>query len=329
MTDRKPAFFVDVNFQHAIWLGFLLIAICSGAATASFERKVGSEISLGKNLVGEECRAVLERQKDKYDYTRHRVYCGAWDEPSATVNSWTFRKSNTNAWWRDRQDYWWRPYIDGKYICEAGEDSEILDAVHVATLDCTTRTGEFPYKAYVGKIDSRIFFVDYIPANANVVATLSGIVSDKISPQNIEIGSKSRLVAALQDQANNGGRIFYGAGAYGEFVAAFELGRILNHAYEPRRAIAAFNRALEKHAEIFGPGAPSSGAILARIGNDYRNLGDYATSERYLRPLYSKGRYLFTRKRRHAKDPSGFTACGVLKHDPKGCRRRKQYSGPC
>lgn len=263
-------------------LTILVFCLSVSTGNASFDRKVGSEIYLGTNLVGEQCRAVLERQREKYDYSRHRVYCGAWEEASATVNSWTFKKQRTNSAWRDRQEYWWRPYIDGKYDCVAGQDSEILDDVHIATLDCKTRDGGFDYKAYVGKIDRRIFFVDYIPANANVVATLSGIVSDVVEPDNIEVGSKSRLVAALEEQAASGEFSFYGAGAYGGFKAAFELGRILNHAHEPARAIAAFKKALSYHEQIFGEGAPSSGAVLARIGNDYRNLGDLETSLSYL-----------------------------------------------
>lgn len=252
----------------------ILGAFClSDPAIAEWSRKVGAEIDLGENLVGETCRAVLERHDDDYDFAKHRIYCGAWAEPSGTVNSWTFRRNRTNAAWRDRRKYWWRPDMDRHHLCTAGEDSEILDDVHIATLDCVTREGGFPYAAYVGKIGKRIFFVDYIPANANVAATLSGIVSDRIDASERAQGSASRVVTGLTSRAENDPNLLYGANDYAGYKDNFELGRLLNHAKEHAAAVAAFRRALGYQQRLLGKDHSATGGTIARIGNDLRNQG--------------------------------------------------------
>lgn len=246
-------------------------------AQAEWSRKPGTELALGRNLAGEECRAVLERHDDDYDFAKHRIYCGAWTEPSGTLNSWTFKRNRTNRDWRDRRKYWWRPDIDRRFHCEAGDDSEILDGVNVATLNCITRTGGFPYLAYVGKIGRRVFFADMIPANTNVVATLSGIVSDKIEATEIEAGSTSRLVTALRTRAEGEAGLFYAADAFAGFSENYRLGRLLNHAKEHAAAVRAFTRALGYQESLLGIGHSATGETIARIGNDLRNQG--------LRPL--------------------------------------------
>ena len=264
LPSRKVARFLSA---------FLPLLIVAPPAQADWSRKVGTEVSLGKNLVGEECRAVLERHDTDYDFAKHRIYCGAWAEPSGELNSWTFKRNRTNRDWRDRQKYWWRPSIDRRFDCRAAEDSEILDGVNVAMLDCRTRTGGFAYLAYVGKIGKRIFFADFIPANANVVATLSGVVSDKIAAQETQVGSTSRLVAALRSRTVNEPGILYAADAFAGFGENYKLGRLLNHAKEHAAAVRAFTRALGFQRDLLGDTHSSTGETIARIGNDLRNQG--------------------------------------------------------
>ncbi len=271
---------------------FLALFSTFGAAHADWTRKVGAEIDLGPNLVGERCRAVLERYDTDYEFAKHRIFCGAWSEPSGELNSWTFRRNRTNSAWRDRTKYWWRPSINRRHDCEPGEDSEILDGVHVATLDCTTREGGFPYAAYVGKIENRIFFADFIPANANVIATLSGIVSDAINATEIDRGSVSRIVAGLKTRAESDPSLLYGADDYSGYRENFRLGRYLNHAKEHGAAVAAFQRALRHQQRLLGNEHSATGGTLARIGNDLRNWGrDSEAEEMFDRAeaLISKG----------------------------------------
>lgn len=264
-------------FSIQRWLSFsfftLILLVPASEAAADWKRKVGTEVRLGKNLVGEECRAVLERHDTDYDFAKHRIYCGAWTVPSGELNSWTFRRNRTNRAWRDRQKYWWRPSIDRRFNCQEADDSEILDSVNVAMLECTTRTGGFPYMAYVGKIGKRVFFADFIPANANVIATLSGVVSNKIEATEIEAGSASRLVTALKSRTESEAGLLAAANAFSGFNENYKLGRLLNHAKEYAAAVQAFTRALEFQRDLLGHGHSSTGETIARIGNDLRNQG--------------------------------------------------------
>jgi len=268
-----------IALAKASAVGAVLAGLAAAPAAAFYQEDLGAVIPLGENLVGEDCRAVLDRFNDtKYKYNRHRIRCGAWEEQSGTVSSWIDDSGGRSVReWRDRDRYWWRPYIDRFNDCDEDEYRPLAYGITASHLTCTTRDGGFPYMAFVARDNDVIVFADFIPANAEVVERLTAVLTENVAPdasQETDL-SGSEMISALRARIEaDPGQLFSG-GAYARYKTLMDVGLKLDHSRDQQGSADAYREALQLLEELKGVGHPATGAPLAKLANAYRQGGQY------------------------------------------------------
>ena len=148
-------------------------------AVAPSGRTDGVSLKVGENTVGEACRTVSAKPVAKLPQgtSLFQIYCGEWEQPSATI----YRTTETGSVKALATQSWWRTQLDTTFNCQPPLQTSILDDIAVTALDCSFRVGGWPSQALVTRLDEYVFFADGLPATHPVVERTIGVLSGKMT----------------------------------------------------------------------------------------------------------------------------------------------------
>lgn len=160
------------------FLTTVLLVGCQTAGTLTGKTD-GISLKVGENAIGESCRAISAKPDTNLPQgtSIFQVFCGEWEQPSATIYRTTemgsIKALATRSWWRTR--------LDTTFNCEPPLQTSMLDDIAVTALDCSFRVGGWPNQALVTRLGEYIFFADSLPATYPVVERTIGILSGKMT----------------------------------------------------------------------------------------------------------------------------------------------------
>lgn len=140
----------------------------------------GRQFEVGANRRGDPCtlygRSAPARIAEA-GAAYFSLQCGSWDQPSGSVFVVDARSDSpqslvSKGWWRLRLNHFTR--------CGAARSTSILDGVAALALDCTLRSGNWPYQAVVARIGERIYLGDGIPGAFRPLERGIGVVSGRV-----------------------------------------------------------------------------------------------------------------------------------------------------
>ena len=218
-------------------------------------------LPVGSNTAGESC--TLQRTGGTAD-----IYCGAWEQPSAHVQSGAAATvadlpalAGTSAW---------RAALDGAYACAAPRPATILDNRPAEVLACTQRFGGWPHVAVVSVLDGTAYYADGVlpalPAMQRAMGVMSGIIPAGGAGQASIAASDQILAQRLAAQA-------FSSGDIGQYEALMALGSKANQAEDFPAAVIAYRAALALQQKKLGAGNPGTIGPLLDLA---LNLSDQA-----------------------------------------------------
>ncbi len=160
----------------------LLVTLCllGCASPLDIPDVSGSQFEVGTNQKNDPCTLYRREAPAKIAEAGAGYFslqCGGWDHPSGSVFVVDARSNSpqalvSNSWWRLRLDQFAR--------CGTVHPTSILDGVEALALDCTLRSGDWPYQAVVARIGERIYLGDGIPGAFQPLERGIGVVSGRV-----------------------------------------------------------------------------------------------------------------------------------------------------
>lgn len=258
-----------------ILLGALALASCSGAGGAS-KGASGNAASLGKNLVGEECRGVPRAgQLVPGAPPPLDIFCGKGQEPVGSLWTSAMPASVGALKGEERRaaiEKASREGVAGLSIRERLRcgDAEWLGSGDTALYACTLRNGGWPQIVVIATSSAALYQAQGLPALWPVFQAAIG----QREGRPLDVGDTSAVVAKLEAASSvKGGRL--GGDDVASFNQLTKLGRLYNSTHNYAGAEDAYRRALEIQTRAFGPDAEGVGETLIEIALEVSNQGRY------------------------------------------------------
>lgn len=242
----------------------LLLAGCAARGSAVPDREAGP-IAMGRNTIGEECRAL---PADSDDGQAFALYCGSWEQPSGAIAvTQLYDPLPEGAEARARQllveanRTAWAGSLAQKAICQPAQ------AIPGGLLSqCQLREGGWPYIGVTLVDGRRMVQADGIPALADLLLAAHALLN--AGPVTGKQDISSLLRAALGDEA-----LRFGRGDLNSFERLSEVGRLSNSVEDYAGAEAAYRKALDLQARALGPDSPGAGDTLMALALEVSNQG--------------------------------------------------------
>ena len=226
-------------------------AVSTGDVSAEFE-----SVSVGANLVGEDCHAQTAASNSGTLTTGHtlEVFCGRWEHPSARIFEVPDDETDFDLW---AKQSWWRSEIDRRMSCQSQQETVILGNIEALLLSCQLKNGGWSYTALITRVDGATYLADGIPASLPAIESTLGILSGLLDPASLD-SSPNTSAAVRQLEATLKGRL-YGTGDLQTYYKLMSLGQYYNSVKDYRTAERQYREALTIQERLLGVG--NSGAI--------------------------------------------------------------------
>ncbi|OYQ31707.1 hypothetical protein CHU95_21470 [Niveispirillum lacus] len=242
----------------------LLLTACAGKGPPAPEQAAGP-IAMGRNMIGEECRAL---PTDSADGEAYALYCGLWEQPSGTIAVTQLYDPLPEAPdARARQLVLetnrtaWAGSLAQKAICQPAQP-----VPGGLLAQCQLREGGWPYIGISLVEGRRLVQADGIPAVADLMMAAPALL--KAGPVTQQQDISALLRAALGDEA-----LRFGRGDLNSFERLSEVGRLSNSVEDYAGAEAAYRKALDLQARALGPDSPGAGDTLMALALEVSNQG--------------------------------------------------------
>lgn len=242
----------------------LLLAGCAAKGPPLPERAAGP-IALGRNAIGEECRAL---PADSADGQAYALYCGGWEQPSGAIAvTLLYDPLPDGAEARARQlaveanRTGWAGSLAQKAICQPAQP-----VPGGLLTQCQLREGGWPYIGVTLVDGRRLVQADGIPAVADLLMAAPALLN--AGPVTNRQDISALLRAALGDEA-----LRFGRGDLNSFERLSEVGRLSNSVEDYAGAEAAYRKALDLQAGALGPDSPGAGDTLMALALEVSNQG--------------------------------------------------------
>ncbi len=246
---------------------------------------------IGANTAGEACN--IQPNGGGLD-----VYCGSWDQPSATVRPGSAQGGADLASIATTSP--WRASLEGSYACGAPDPGTILDGVPAVILSCTQRIGGWPHVGVVAAINGTVYFADGVapalPPMQRAIGVLSGKISADAAGSATVTASDSALAQRLAAQA-------YSSGDISKYNSLMTLGSQANQAEDFPSAVVAYRAALALQQGKIGANNPGTLEPMLELA---LNLSDEAQ--------YPQAASLFTDAQKLVPASSDPTVAAKLAH---------------
>lgn len=245
-------------------LPVLLLAGCVAQGPAVPEKAPGP-IAMGRNAIGEECRAIPAEGAEGQAYA---LYCGQWEQPSGAIAvTRLYDPLPEAAEARARQlaveanRTAWAGALAQKAICQPAQP-----VAGGLLAQCQLREGGWPYVGVTLADGRRMVQADGIPAVADLLLAAPALLDAGPVTDNKDISALLR--AALGDDA-----LRFGRGDLNSFERLSEVGRLSNSVEDYAGAEAAYRKALDIQAGALGADSPGAGDTLMALALEVSNQG--------------------------------------------------------
>lgn len=242
----------------------LLLAACAAKGPTALEKAAGP-IAMGRNAIGEECRAM---PADSADGEAYALYCGAWEQPSGAIAvTRLYDPLPEDGEARARQlaveagRTAWAGSLAQKAICQPAQP-----VPGGLLTQCQLREGGWPYIGVTLADGQRMVQADGIPAVADLLMAAPSLLNAGPGTDKADINALLR--AALGDEA-----LRFGRGDLNSFERLSEVGRLSNSVEDYAGAEAAYRKALDLQARALGPDSPGAGDTLMALALEVSNQG--------------------------------------------------------
>jgi len=257
----------------------LLMALAGCQSTDISTRGVSNgfeTISVGSNLVGEDCRAQTAVSSTGTSATGQtlEVFCGRWEYPSARIFKVVDDGTDYEKWTRES---WWRSEIDRRMSCQSQQMTVILGNTEALLLSCRLSNGGWPYTALIARIDRSTYLADGIPASLPAIEGAIGVSSGLLDQASFE-GRTSSSAAIQQIEATLKGRL-YGTGDLRTYYKLMALGQYYNSVKDYRTAERQYREALTIQEKLLGIGNSGSADPMMHLALELSNQARFIEAD--------------------------------------------------
>lgn len=253
----------------------LLLTACAGKGPSAPGPSVAAgPIPLGRNAIGEECRALPTDSAD--GGKSYAVYCGAWEQPSGGITVTELYDPLPDAGDAAARQLaveaartGWAGSLAQKANCQPAQNVTGPDGGKGLFTSCQLREGGWPYVGVTLAKGRRMVQGDGIPAVADLLLNAPSLLEAKPVTGQAALSDMGALLrAALGDDA-----LRFGRGDLNEFERLSEVGRLSNSVEDYAGAEAAYRRALDIQTRALGPDSPGAGDTLMALALEVSNQG--------------------------------------------------------
>jgi len=228
--------------------------------------KPASQISIGKNAVGEDCTQTSP-EPGAAD-----VYCGTWQEPSARVRAGTAAGGAQLAQIATASP--WRVTIDTRFRCNPPTATTILNGSPAELLQCTRLVGGWPHVAMVAEIGGKLWYADGVLPAARVMERSMGVLAGVMKPDAAPVSSAADALLAQRLAAQA-----FSSGDVGQFEELMAAGTRANLADNTGAAESAFRAALSLQQKLLGRDNPETATTIMSLALQLSNEGRFAEAD--------------------------------------------------
>jgi len=260
-------------------LSLLLLSACAakGPVVATKGAAADGPIPLGRNAIGEECRAIpMEAAEGK----AFALYCGDWEQASGSIAVTDLYDPLPEGAEAKAQQLQvqanrtaWAGGLAQKAICQPAQS---LPGGAGLLTQCQLREGGWPYVGVTQVDGRRMVQADGIPAVASLLMDAPRLLEAKPVTGGADVTALLR--AALGDEA-----LRFGRGDLNSFERLAEVGRLSNSVEDYAGAEAAYRRALDIQNKALGPDSPGAGDTLMALALEVSNQGRGAEADALFR----------------------------------------------
>ncbi len=199
-------------------LAFSLALLLAGCATPPPDAYLTGAtgpvkgVGIGRDASNEACVQQARGNTGSVD-----VFCGTWQQPSATVTR--AGPGGPDALARIATEGAWRAALDTRFTCAAPQPTTVLNAPALI-LSCTRRVGGWPQVALVTAIGGQTYVADGIQPALPVIPRAIGVLAGLASPEGAAAlprsGAEALLASRLAAQSFSAGDV----GQYDDLILA-------------------------------------------------------------------------------------------------------------
>ena len=243
--------------------------VAAGASSAKAE----GQVSIGKNAVGEDCTQAATELPG--GMRKADVFCGTWNQPSATVRSGGAGGAGDLAALATNSP--WRTGINERFRCDAPASTTILGGQPAQLLQCTRLVGGWAHAAMVAHVNGQIWFADGVLPAASVMERSVGVLAGVSKADAAPVSSAADALLASRLAAQS-----FGSNDVGQYDALMKAGTRANIANNMASAETAFRAALTLQQKTLGKTNPNTVTPLMSLALVLSDEGKYAEAENML-----------------------------------------------
>ncbi len=201
------------------------------------------------------------------------VFCGTWQQPSATVSR--LGAGGPGALAGIVGESAWRSGLEARFVCGAAQSTTVLDQPALL-LPCTRKIGGWPQVAIATSIGGTIYVADGIQPALPVIPRAIGVLAGLVSPEGAAAlprsGAEALMASRMAAQS-------FSAGDVGQFDELVVAGTRANLAESYVGAEDAYRAALALQRKALGKTDPNEATTLALIALQLSDQGRYPEAE--------------------------------------------------
>lgn len=255
----------------------VLCAALGGCMSTSSPRSGDTSFLVGKNGIGEACRAQPGARPEGGAGVQRTldVYCGNWREPSARVIELNPDMSANAVLGNYASQSWWRGDIDQRLTCPAPAAAKVLDRYDSLLMECRRKQGGWPVVAIVASVNGAVFLAEGIPVAMSQIENTIGGLAGAIDRSKIEEagGSRSSVAERLEAQTK------FSIGDLSAFENAMRLGQYYNSIREFAKAEDQYRQALAVLMKFQPDDEVNQGILYAHLALQASNQQRFAIAD--------------------------------------------------
>ena len=249
----------------------LLLAGCAAPPPEAYVRGTTGPVqgvAIGRDASNETCVQQARTAGGTVD-----VFCGTWQQPSATVVR--IGPGGPGALAGLVASGPWRNGLDARFVCAAPQATTVLNEPALV-MTCTRRIGGWPQIALATSIGGQVYAADGIDPALPVINRAIGVLAGRVTPQAASSSPRSGVEALF---ASRLAAQTFSAGDVGQYDDLIVAGTRANLAESYAAAEEAYRAALALQRKAVGGTSPDQADTLALIALQLSNQGRFAEAD--------------------------------------------------